>query len=661
MTTAFSRDYDDGGTSGTNGDPSDDASDMTPTDNRNAREKDRQSVEKTLRFRFTIKGHNGSNPITPSHIHLHWINAVQDEFGDQIRIIDNHNRILPKVDLLRWTTLQHQQHFTMHQPSHDSGFQNNVRFNSPSKGKAQFIIHRIQTNIPLREIKAVPKIKQLLVENSCYIQEHRWSEQIWNTTQLGFIVGLNPKYYDVDQATMKLNKDIHKKLPQTKVPPFRLVFSAPQIRTDQFRAVTQAYAIETEKKNSLNMMQILKATYQETAEFTAYQLRSKHPEAFTRIIHQQSRILASHYVIVVQNIGPDAMFYLEDHIKDVPGVLDVMPSKTVGYNGNYRVLVHKDHFHNIRMELKKQLTQWYNQYVPNEAQPRDGQYPGKPMVAPIDADGYSSGEDTYMARSIATAFSYEGSIPTVMDNMTYADDTQQQVSHGIPTSVNAPANGTWADRVRGNSTGSPSTQQHVFSQVHSNHTSDLISDLASSRAEVEELKTQLTELTVSFETQRAELVAFFKDEMARSLSEQLQAFTQQQQQLQTMPSQGSTTIDQVVTLIQNQDRKFQALTDMVASMMTMADTTNAKRSPDEINESFDSNIIPATQIFGQHLDRGQRPSKQVNTKDTECNRHSPSHMDHKEMDLSDDSSTPGSALDSSHASGREIDQHQNHD
>ena len=149
--------------------------------------------------------------------------------------------------------------------------------------------------------------------------------------------------------------------------------------------------------------------------------------------------------------------------------------------------------------------------------------------------------------------------------------------------------------------------------------------------------------------------------MARSLSEQLQAFTQQQQQLQTMPSQGSTTIDQVVTLIQNQDRKFQALTDMVASMMTMADTTNAKRSPDEINESFDSNIIPATQIFGQHLDRGQRPSKQVNTKDTECNRHSPSHMDHKEMDLSDDSSTPGSALDSSHASGREIDQHQNHD
>ena len=107
------------------------------------------------------------------------------------------------------------------------------------KGKAQFIIHRIQTNISLREIKAIPKIRQILVENSCYLNEHRWSEHIWNTTHLGFMVGLNPQYYDVDQANMKINSDIHKKFPRTKIPPFRLVFSSPQIRTDHYHTATK--------------------------------------------------------------------------------------------------------------------------------------------------------------------------------------------------------------------------------------------------------------------------------------------------------------------------------------------------------------------------------------------------------------------------------------
>ncbi len=158
------------------------------------------------------------------------------------------------------------------------------------------------------------------------------------------MVGINPQYYDVDQATMKINGKIHKKFPRTKVPQFRLVFTAPQICTEQFHATTKAYVIETERVDSLTMIQILKTMYQESAAVTPFQLRSKSPEAYARIIHQQSRILASHHVIILQNIGPDDMSYLVDHIQELIGVLDVIPSKTIGINGNYRILVDKDHF-----------------------------------------------------------------------------------------------------------------------------------------------------------------------------------------------------------------------------------------------------------------------------------------------------------------------------
>jgi hypothetical protein len=132
MTTASSRKYDDGGTSPPHADPPDDASDITPTDDRNSSGKERTRVEKTLRFRFA---HNNSNDdtVTPCHIHFHWVTAVQEAFGDQVRIIDNNNRVLPKVDLLRWTTLQHQQHYKIHQQNpNDSKRQSTVYYSSNS-------------------------------------------------------------------------------------------------------------------------------------------------------------------------------------------------------------------------------------------------------------------------------------------------------------------------------------------------------------------------------------------------------------------------------------------------------------------------------------------------------------------------------------------------
>jgi hypothetical protein len=336
-----------------------------------------------------------------------------------------------------------------------------------------------------------------------------------------------------------------------------------------------------------------------------------------------------------------------------------MPSKTVEVNGNFRILVQKDQFNTIRRELRKNLPSWYKQYVSKEAHPREGQYRDEPKVAPLEEDGYSSGEDTYTAKSIATAFSYEGSIPSFNDNMNQSEDSQH-FQHGVSFSAHAQENATWADKVRGNMLGSKSANTHGVLPVSPQNTSDLVSDLASSRAEVEELKLQMTELTASFETQRAELVAFFKDEMARSLLEQLKVFTQHQQQ-QSPPPLGEATIDQVVLLIQNQDRKFQALTDMVASMMSMANTTNDKRPPDEMNESFKSTDTHVTQLLEKRLDRKMTPSKQLFTKDTDCSQQFPSHADHEEMDLADVSLPPGSTNDSSYASGGKVNQDQSHD
>jgi hypothetical protein len=62
------------------------------------------------------------------------------------------------------------------------------------------------------------------------------------------------------------------------------------------------------------------------------------------------------------------------------------------------------------------------------------------------------------------------------------------------------------------------------------------------------------------------------------------------------------------------------------------------------------------------MERKQPPSKQlIIQKDIDCAQQSPSHIDHAEMDLSDDSLTPGGAQDSSIASGGKVNQDPYHE
>ena len=96
MVDRFGRPPDDGRVAAMATDLPDDASDTTPVDVRNSRVKDSQRDEKTVKFRF-IPSRTSDIPISPRVIHSHWIKAVQDEFGEQIQILDNHNRPVPKI------------------------------------------------------------------------------------------------------------------------------------------------------------------------------------------------------------------------------------------------------------------------------------------------------------------------------------------------------------------------------------------------------------------------------------------------------------------------------------------------------------------------------------------------------------------------------------
>ncbi len=109
----------------------------------------------------------------------------------------------------------------------------------------------------------------------------------------------------------------------------------------------------------------------------------------------------------MNNIGTDAMLYLLHWIEQLEGVQDIVPYKTVETDGKFRVLVNKQEFRRTRSILQSELPTWYENHVSPDAQPQTGQFPGAPAVATINSNDYSSGDDSYMTKSVTTFLSFE--------------------------------------------------------------------------------------------------------------------------------------------------------------------------------------------------------------------------------------------------------------
>jgi hypothetical protein len=384
-------------------------SDVTPPTRGNGSIKDQGKVSKVLKFRSRVTTGKGDKSVAPSLIHTHWIDAIQEAFGSDVDIINNKNQKLNRIDLLKWTNnpLQHHQHFKIHRKS--SG-------RDPTRKTTAFILHRIQTNESISNIKNLPKIQKILKDNNCYLTEHHWDETVWDTAMIGFVTNIDPGYYTATQAHTKFltalqtrKSEINDTRVKIKTPKFKMIFSSPTTYLDQnTRVSTKAYSIEVQQSDQLPMMQVLKSLFSDNlSAFVPYTMRYKFPEGFTKAIKYQTWLITNNRTIVLQNISESAMYYMEAHIKAIKGVKDVLPANDVKHSGRHNILTEKNEFDQVRNQLMKSLPNWYNKQVPTDALPNEGTFPGSPCVRPIHRDCESSGENSWVSRSSASFMSMD--------------------------------------------------------------------------------------------------------------------------------------------------------------------------------------------------------------------------------------------------------------
>jgi hypothetical protein len=108
------------------------------------------------------------------------------------------------------------------------------------------------------------------------------------------------------------------------------------------------------------------------------------------------------------------MFHIDEFIKAIDGVIDIMPDRNVVKNGKYRVQVSHEKFKQARVFLLTHLQSWCQEYIPDDAYPHPNPFPESPRVQPIHNDGFSSGENSWMSHSNTSFMS--------MDLSNVADD-----------------------------------------------------------------------------------------------------------------------------------------------------------------------------------------------------------------------------------------------
>ena len=292
----------------------DDMSDVTVPNGRNPDEIHHTMTSKVVKFSFVYDAAT-THQVPPSVIHTHWMQAVQEALGNDIIIINNHNKPVKTVSTIKWTDpTVHQKQFKLYQKI--------VGQQDEKRNTTYYILHRVQTNESISRIKALPSVKKLLKDYHCFLSDHQWSEMDWDTTHVGFVTNLDPSFYNRTQAHNKFNEILHscKLARKAKIPQFCMVFSSPQVHHTSHTVSTKAYAVEVLQENSVLMLQVLQTLFQDTPTFVPYTIRCKYPDRYEKAIRYQTHLLQGTMVVILQHISSNMMFYLQEHSTTVPGV-----------------------------------------------------------------------------------------------------------------------------------------------------------------------------------------------------------------------------------------------------------------------------------------------------------------------------------------------------
>jgi hypothetical protein len=134
------------------------------------------------------------------------------------------------------------------------------------------------------------------------LRKHQWDEHEWDVQQVGFDTDFIPKYYTPERVASSFCA-----CPQ--VPKFHMVLKKHRIQYQDCTSSSQAFSTIIKPSGSVpQLIPIIKEVTNKTKEYVAFQMRRTNPDAFQGAIRYQNHILVNQLVVLINNLGMDAMY-----------------------------------------------------------------------------------------------------------------------------------------------------------------------------------------------------------------------------------------------------------------------------------------------------------------------------------------------------------------
>jgi hypothetical protein len=409
--------------------PPDDISTTTEHAGQQTGRKKNRFEMRTLRFRFE-RSRDPSKVTNITAIHTQWMLAVLQEHGDDVRIFGNtkYQRILD-YDPVKWNDPNYHKQFFETKSQYMTHRKDGIKH----RIEVTYIIHKVQTRVSFNDLKNTTKAINILKDNKCYLEEHYWELKDVSLQQLGFIVGVNPQYYERRKAT-DLFKEHLQKANGRNPPKFELIQVKQKAYWNDQMATTKSYSVQVRESDAEKLAKMISKAMEKTpGNFIPYKLRRVDPEAFFLAIKQHNFRMLNQHNIVVKNLNLRTLFYLETHIRALPGVQDVVEARNNEWTGRVNVLVDQKFFRATREELAHKLEEWIINYVPQDAKPIEGQFSGDPEVSIPKGGYFSSGENSLVTTSAVSVRSIDEDISAVTnENRSEYSHTSYLIHSEVP-------------------------------------------------------------------------------------------------------------------------------------------------------------------------------------------------------------------------------------
>lgn len=299
--------------------------------------------------------------------------------------------------------------------------------------KRWYCVHKVITSMSLSTLKRHPHVLTKIKENKIYINEHHFSNEIWDVAHIGFLQGLNIKHVHRNEAKRQIQEQIE--IQNNNYPHFELVSA--RVRSGQTNIAfhqTRAYEVQCARSDAKVLAKMLTSgSFRQTMIFVPYAFKKRQPEAFLQAIINQNKELADTWIVKIQGITDQVLKEISPKIKSQPGVKAIVPMYNGQDKGQWKILVAHRNFTAFRKWLEtqwsiiiKNLTDQAKASIPQTHPPMN-----ITSAASGDNDTASTGNDSY-----ATAFTNAMSVLTT-DTFTgsayYGNNEDRSSVHRPPT------------------------------------------------------------------------------------------------------------------------------------------------------------------------------------------------------------------------------------